>query len=100
MSPSCELCGCQFNGKNKIRDRLYHFYSQHFKEKFHKEIEIPEYPPFSCPWKDCEYNSPKKRLHLVVHCLNRHGIFEKYFEEELKNIQDNSRTTNNSTIGK
>ena len=99
-SPSCELCGYQFNGKNKIRDRLHHFYYQHFKEKINQEIGIPQYPPFSCPWKDCEYNSPKIRLNLVIHCFNRHKILDKYLEEELKNIQDSSRNTNDFTTGK
>ena len=97
---SCELCGFLFNSKNKTRERHYHLYSQHFKEKFNQEIVIPKNPPFSCSWNDCElqYNS---RLGLLVHCFSRHKILDKYLKDELKNVQDStSRNTEDSNIGK
>ena len=79
---NCELCGAVFV-KNSSQARVYHLYQKHFREKFHREVEIPKERPFLCPMNGCNHKAQARRLHLVVHYFRKHGKMDKYLKEEM-----------------
>ena len=90
------LCGFEPKTINKYREIQDHLTNIHFRDKI--EANLPQIRPFICPYyleKDnqpCNYLGKDKQA-LLRH-ISKHGILEKYMEEELMAIN----TTTSGTI--
>ena len=69
-----------------INGRVQHMYQNHFKEKFHRETDLPlDSLPLTCPWNGCSFRSnSKQRIVLILHHFNTHGFLQKYLKEDLE----------------
>ena len=93
--PFFRLCGFEPKTINKYREIQDHLTNVHFRDKI--EANLPQSRPFLCPYyvengqKPCNYLGKDKQA-LLRH-ISKHGILEKYMEEELLAINTNTTTT-------
>ena len=95
LLPFFRLCGFEPKTINKYREIQDHLTNVHFRDKI--EANLPQSRPFLCPYyvengqNPCNYLGKDKQA-LLRH-ISKHGILEKYMEEELMAINTNTTTT-------
>ncbi len=77
----CEICGKQFEGKNRAMLKVQHM-AQHFKDKLFADL-LDKSPPFRCPVDGCQYQT-KHKPDWARHYGSVHQLIAKYLKEYLE----------------
>jgi hypothetical protein len=73
----CEICGKQFEGKNRAMLKVQHL-ANHFKEKLFADLEDKS-APFRCPKEGCTYQT-KHKPDWARHYGSVHHLIGKYLQ--------------------
>jgi len=76
----CEICGKQFEGKNRAMLKVQHM-ANHFKEKLFADLKDKS-APFKCPMEGCAYQT-KHKPDWARHYGSVHHFIAKYLKEYL-----------------
>ena len=77
----CEICGKQFEGKNRAMLKVQHM-AHHFKDKLFADLQDKS-PPFKCPVEGCQYQT-KHKPDWARHYGSVHQLIAKYLKEYLE----------------
>ena len=77
----CEICGKQFEGKNRAMLKVQHM-AHHFKDKLFADL-ADKSPPFKCPVAGCSY-STKHKPDWARHYGSVHQYISKYLKEYME----------------
>ena len=80
----CEICGKQFEGKNRAMLKVQHM-ANHFKEKLFADLKDKS-APFKCPMEGCSYQT-KHKPDWARHYGSVHQFIGKYLKEYLDQHQ-------------
>ena len=76
----CEICGKQFEGKNRAMLKVQHM-ANHFKDKLFSDLKDKS-APFKCPIEGCSYQT-KHKPDWARHYGSVHSFIAKYLKEYL-----------------
>ena len=76
----CEICGKQFEGKNRAMLKVQHM-ANHFKDKLFADLKDKS-SPFKCPMEGCTYQT-KHKPDWARHYGSVHQFIGKYLKEYL-----------------
>ena len=76
----CEICGKQFEGKNRAMLKVQHM-ANHFKDKLFADLKDKS-SPFKCPMEGCSYQT-KHKPDWARHYGSVHQLIGKYLKEYL-----------------
>ena len=82
----CEICGFVpgIKDSNKQRDRKWHLYQDHYRQRIDLELEATLAGSKKCPFPLCDFDG-KDKNRLTRHYNDSHKISEKYLAEDIKN---------------
>ena len=89
----CEICGKQFDGKNRAMLKVQHM-AHHFKQKLFADL-VEKSPPYKCPVKDCAYQT-KHKPDWARHYGSVHHFINKYLKDFLDERERLGITTRES----
>merc|ERR1719412_480389 len=85
----CEICGKQFEGKNRAMLKVQHM-AHHFKDKLFADL-ADKSPPFKCPVAGCSY-STKHKPDWARHYGSVHQYISKYLKEYMEENKANKES--------
>ena len=85
----CEICGFIPGTKNEQRNRKWHLYRVHYRQRIDLELEATLAGSKKCPFPLCDFHGKDKNS-LTRHYNDNHKISEKYLAEDINNRRMNA----------